>query len=147
MSVYRNYDIYIMTNFIWLHVSTCSESSSGHLNVLLWRTVSIYEMLARHGIPHGCTLYNKFKWPEDDLFQVETCSHMHVFGGGKLNDRSQLENLAMAVSIILNRKLNSLGWRRQDCCGWWSWGTVSLARHTVCHAVSFVPTGLRPFIG
>jgi hypothetical protein len=45
--------IYVMTNFIWLHVSTRNKSSSGHLNLL-----------------------NKFKWSEDDSLRVETCSHM-----------------------------------------------------------------------
>jgi hypothetical protein len=40
--------IYIMINFIWLHVSTRNESSSGH----------------------------KLKWPEGDSLRVETCSHM-----------------------------------------------------------------------
>jgi hypothetical protein len=35
MPVYRSY-LYIMINFIWLHVSTRNESSSGHLNLLLW---------------------------------------------------------------------------------------------------------------
>jgi hypothetical protein len=40
-SVYRNY-IYIMINFIWLHVSTRNESYSGHLNLLLW-PISYYK--------------------------------------------------------------------------------------------------------
>jgi hypothetical protein len=39
-----------MINFIWLHVSTHNESSSGHFNLL-------------------------FKWPEDDSLWVETCGH------------------------------------------------------------------------
>jgi hypothetical protein len=56
MLVYRNY-IYIYTSFIWLHVSTRNESSSGHFNLLIWQKLIINEMLAGYGLPYGCTIY------------------------------------------------------------------------------------------
>jgi hypothetical protein len=45
--------IYIMMNFMWLHVSTRYESSSGHWTYRFDQTVITNEMLARYGIPYG----------------------------------------------------------------------------------------------
>jgi hypothetical protein len=84
----------IMINFIWLHVSTRNESSSGHLNLMLWpnsdykwnvsslcHLIRLYSRMGSHRelTFHLQSLFgqrNKFKLSEDDLLRVETCSHM-----------------------------------------------------------------------
>jgi hypothetical protein len=63
--------INIMINFIWLHVSTRSKSSSDHLNLLLWPNSSY-----KRNVSSLRDQSDKLKWPEDDSLRIETCSHM-----------------------------------------------------------------------
>jgi hypothetical protein len=59
--------IYILINFIWLHVSTCRESFSGHLNLLFWPN-NYYKWNA------GCLV----KAISLDALKITHCESKHV---------------------------------------------------------------------